>query len=101
MDSTSKIIKEIHLLVSSTVSYVKPRTIQQQQNHEEARSSNTSPANDFCRCHQQNASPSGHKTSPPGRLLVPVHFRCPEDVEMGPDLDFILRDVLRTSNQKI
>ena len=37
-----------------------------------------------------------HRTSP-GRLLVPVYFRRPEDVKMGPDLDFILRDVLRTS----
>ena len=33
-----------------------------------------------------------HRTSP-GRLLVPVYFRRPEDVKMGPDLDFILRDV--------
>ena len=37
-----------------------------------------------------------HRTSP-GRLLVPVYFRRPEDVKMGPDLNFILRDVLRTS----
>ena len=37
-----------------------------------------------------------HRTSH-GRLLVPVYFRRPEDVKMGPDLDFILRDVLRTS----
>ena len=37
-----------------------------------------------------------HRTSP-GRLLVPVYFRRPEDVKMGPDLDFILRDVLKTS----
>ena len=36
-----------------------------------------------------------HRTSP-GRLLVPVYFRRPE-IKMGPDLDFILRDVLRTS----
>ena len=40
-----------------------------------------------------------HRTSP-GRLLVPVYFRRPEDIKMGPDLDFILRDVLRTSLER-